>query len=332
MTARFLGLLATLLTVTAYADVEQEQDPGFAIAKTDRIYIDTSVRLPLFMWFLSDFNKEVRTSGFDIELVMTCESEQTGRRNHETRCRIDDASLQGIPMPAERGRLGPVLTEMRDKMVGSELVLQVRDDGKIRNLNLRDAFRDDRRHRRIRLMNENLRLVLQRTVAGLDLQLPKEPLEAGMTWGQGDTLLTSAPVTVGTLGSTRLVHQSREGEQGFINVRTEGEAMIAPAGIRGGTPSNFYDTRVVVDSVHEAATGRLSARAWTVVGNPTSSSAISEGFAGIPYVQNGLMVALKAHEKPELRETKEIESDSPQPSALQVSDSRGVDAERAPAL
>lgn len=328
MTAPLVGLLAALLTSPAVAEAASVSEAEPAIAASERIYIDTSVRLPLFMWFLSDFNREVRTSGFDIELVMTCKSERVTRRAHETRCRIDDASLQGIPMPSERGRLGPVVEEMREKMVGAELIMQVRNDGKIRNINLREAFRDGRRHRRIRLMNENLRLVLQRAVAGLDLQAPREPLQPGMTWGQGDTLLTGAPVTVGTLGSTSLVHQSREEEPGFVTVRTEGKAMIAPAGPLGGTPTNFFDTRVVVESVHHADSGLLSARAWTVVGQPTSSSALAEGFAGIPYVQNGRLVALKDNEVPELRESGERESDSKQPSALQVQSSEGLDSGR----
>ncbi|TVQ92570.1 MAG: hypothetical protein EA397_07105 [Deltaproteobacteria bacterium] len=321
-----LGLLTSLLASPSLALAgSPSAEEGFSIATQERIYIDSSVRLPLFMWFLSDFNREVRVTGFDIELVMTCTGESTNRRNTEVRCRIDDAALQGIPLPAERGRLGPVLEEMKDKMVGSVLVLQVRKDGKVRNVNLREAYRDGRQHRRIRLMNENLRLVLSRAIAGFDLQRPKGPLKPEMTWGQRDTLLTAAPVTVGTLGSTQIVHQSREGEGGYVLVRSDGEAMIAPAGIRGGEPRNFFEARIAVESVHEPETGRVSARAWTVVAEPTASSAIAEGFRGIPYVQNGRMVALKDHEVPELRKTEEIDPDGPQASALQVSDSQGPD-------
>ena len=312
-------ILLGLLTAPAHAAEPQPLMTG------ERVYVETSVQLPRFMWFLADFNRDVRVSGFDVELVMTCATSVPGKRTSEVQCKVDDAALRASPMTADRRNAQAVFEQMRDKLAGSTLVLAVRRDGRITNVGLRDAYTLDLRHRRIRQMNENLRLVAARAIAGLDLQRPKGALEDGAMWAQRQTMLTMAPSASGTLGSTELIYRAAPGPEGRLSVRGEGRAMIAPAsGMRAGGPADTFDTRLVSEAYLDPETGRIDSVAWTVIGVPTASSAIAEGFAGIPYVQKGRAVALRPGEIPELGPTGPIEPKGQQPSALQQDVSLGV--------
>lgn len=321
MRAILAGLaLALALPVAAHAD-----EGAFHLAEHERIYATASVQLPRYMWFLADFNRDIRVAGFEVELVMTCASEAVSRRRHEVTCLIDDAALRASPLRAEQGRAGKVLEQMRDKLDGATVVLQVRDNGLIKNVALRDAYRRGQRHRRIRQMNENLRLVVMRALAGLDLERPRKGYTEDEVWAQGDTLLTMAPSAVGTMGSTQIVHKSRALEDDLLPVTTAGKAMIAPAtSTRGGAPADTFDTRIEAEALVDPQTGGISSRAWKVIGTPTPSSAIAEGPAGLPYVQQGRVVALRDGDEIELGATGEVENPGKEPSAIQVGESLGV--------
>ena len=316
MIAAMTALLA-LLPAPARAE-------GNLLTTTDRMYVTSSVQLPRFMWFLSDFNREIRVSGFDVELVLACE-EIEARRTTEVRCLVEQAALRASPLAADVKWAPPVLTQMQEKLEGATVVLLVRADGRITNVNLRDAWTEDARHRRMRQMNENLRLVVARAVAGLDLQRPREPLADGVIWAQRQTLMTMAPSAFGTLGATEMILRATPGPDDLITVRAEGTAMIAPAStMNDGAPSDTYDTRVIAQAIVAPDSGRIQSVAWTVIGVPTASSAIAEGMAGIPYVQQGRAVGLAPGERGTVGETGVMAPKGPQPSVLQQNEPLGV--------
>ncbi len=289
--------------------------------EAQRLELGVDVQLPRFLWFVADFNEQARATAFQVHAVMDCLPERISRKRLEVACTIDDISLAAAPMPSEVGELEPVLTEMDRKLTGATLVLEVREDGRITNLALRQAQVRDQRNRRIRQMDENLRLILARLVAGLDLEQPRKGLQDGATWAQRQTLLTQAPSTLGTLGATELIHQVQRVEDGRIEVVSAGEAVIAPANAFTDAPADLFDTELAARA-WLTPEGRLRSRTWGVVGRPTPSSALADGTAGLPYTQRGVLRALEPGETPELAPTREI-APGQGPSAIQSETSWG---------
>lgn len=319
-----LALLGSLFVAPAAAEAgESVEVTSNPLATYNRVYVETSVQLPRFMWFLEDFNRDIRVSSFEVELDMMCEQIGETRRRTEVGCRIQQAAVRAAPLSGDQRLAPPVLDQMRDKLTGALVLFQVRRDGRITNVNLRDAFRQDQRHRRIRLMHENLRLVVMRAVAGLDFQRPKSGVVDGEIWSQRQSLLTMAPTAIGTLGATELVYRAEPGPEDLLTVRGEGTAMIVPADGRS-RPADLFDSRVVTQALVEPETGRISSVAWTVIGRPTPSSAIAEGPEGLPYIQRGRAVALRPGESATIGETGVIEPGGLQPTAIQQDRSLGV--------
>jgi len=274
-----------------------------------RLGMHTDVVLPELMWFASGYNKEARVREFSLWLVADCAAGRATRRRVEVSCELDDVGIQAMSLPQEVGLLEPILGEIDARLTGVTVQLQMRADGSLKNVDI-DGL--DRRNRRFGRINENLRLVLTRAFAGLDLPLPERNADTG--WVQSRSWLLSAPAAVGTAGIAQLAHKvvAREGSRVFV--ASAGRGLVVP---REG--ANKYDMRLESQATLDTESGTLVERTWRMAGGPTPSSSIAQGFEGYPYLQRGRIVALDAEDTWDVGATKEIPPTNSGLSALQQS-------------
>lgn len=301
--------MLTIVAMLSAAQAAPASDAGLAWdwSVEHRFFLESEVRLPYLMWFAKQFNEQARVSAFRVRVVADCVPGDPGRRVREVLCDIEDVSLTASGVAQEEGLLQPILEELDERLSGATVQLQVRDDGRLVNIDMEDL---DRRNRRVGRMNENLRLVVSRAFAGLDLPLP--PNADDPQWVQHDAWLMKAPAAQGSIGSARIVHNRGDDDGRLLQIVTGGRAIIVPA-----LTGNQYAARMTSEAWFDRHTGALTDRSWTVIAAPTPSSAIAEGTAGYPYLQVGHVVALAPDQSYPVGASEALPPLDEDPSAIQ---------------
>ena len=280
-----------------------------------RYYVETETQLPLLMWFVADRNKQARVAAFQVRTVLDCSAtDPMGKKGWYLDCLVADVSLRAAALEGDAGILPPILDEMDTKLTGATLKLRLKNDGRVVQMEIADQ---DHRNRRVAQMNENMRLLLARVVAGLDLQLPPKGVARDGVWAQYQNMLMQAPSTQGTSGSSEVVHGITKMEGPEVTIASSGRGMMSPGEETASGPVNMYDTRYEGVALFDTDSKMLKERLWTVIGEPTASSQIATGAAGILYGQRGLLQYLAADETVNVGESMETGLPGAAPTALQ---------------
>ena len=302
-----LSLFGLIFSPAAHA---VDTDLAWDWEQKHRWHMAVEVHLPVKMWFNAEFNTEVRAVAYQVRSVLDCAPGTPELRHvYEVYCTIEDIALIAAAHPGDAGLMLPVLQELDEVLTGAGLQLQVGDNGRLRNVDLEGVRRPNRR---LSERTENLRLVLARMVAGLDLHLPRPRKTEGDFWVQYRDVVLDSPSGTGTAGGVEVVHRASTREDGLIGIVTSGRALVMPVDIQG----NMYDTRYEAEGLFRPGQG-LVYRAWTTVGTPTASSPIALGGRGIDYLQKGEITALAPGEKPSVGETREVNPPDITQTALQ---------------
>ncbi len=303
-----LSLLGSLMSAPALA--ADAAGPVWDWSSEHRYFLETEVRLPLLMWFFREFNEQARVTAFRVRMVTTCRPEEVGKRRSEVLCTIEDVGLSASGLPQEQGLLQPILEELDERLSGAEVQLLVRSDGRLANIDLEGL---DRRYQRVGRMNENLRLIVTRAFAGLDLPLPEVHHDGVLhpQWVQTDSWLLRAPVATGNFGTAQVIHSTQDVDSRVMEIVTVGRGILVPGGGR-----NQYDVVLEGEATFDTRGGRMLDRSWSMMGVPTPSSAISEGTAGYPYLQIGRVTHLPNDQTVDVGVTEDL-GPIDGPSALQ---------------
>ncbi|MBT3221172.1 MAG: hypothetical protein HN348_18985 [Proteobacteria bacterium] len=268
-----------------------------------RYYIETETQLPLFMWFVADRNKQARVAAFQVRTVLDCvATDPMGKKGWYLDCLVDDVGLRAASLQGDTGLLPPILEEMDAKLTGATIKIRLKNDGRVVQMEMADQ---DQLNRRVSQMNENLRLVMARVVAGFDLQLPPKGVARDGAWAQYQNMLLQAPSTQGRTGASEVVHGISKAEGSKVSLASSGRGMISSGEETASGPLNMYDTRYEGVALFDVESGMLKERIWTVIGEPTASSQIATGAAGILYGQRGVLQYLAPNEMVEVGETVE---------------------------
>jgi hypothetical protein len=311
-----IALLTAALTLAPAARAEgPELSRRLPESGSERYYVDVEVHLPNPLMLYRELNRQARLVAYQAELVLDCAVVESSRRGWEVACRIEDISIVGATTLGDVGRMGEVLDEVDERLTGAVLQLDWRRDGRIANIDLEGL---DRRNRRLSQNAETLRLMLARAVAGFDLQLPRGGAAEDGVWGQMGGLLLAAPYRRGSQGSGEMVHRVRRAEAEAVVIETAGRGIVAPATDGATGPANLYDTALESVTRFDTVNGRIAQRRWTAVGTPTAGSAVTDGAAGVDYLQAGQITALGPEDPaPVLRPTGEASAPGAAPSAIQ---------------
>jgi len=247
--------------------------------------------------------KEARLIAYRLRTVYTCQLDQReSAHSWQIDCAIDDLAISGAGFRSEKGILQPVLEEMDRKLTGAHLQIVMRQDGRITNIDLEGVKTHNRRESR---MVEAMRIILSRSVAGFDLQLPRKGAAPDGVWGQYEGILLMAPTDHGSQGASEIAHVVRQVRGDKAIIESAGKAMIVPP--EQDQARNFFDTKLDSVAVFDTANGMLSERVWSARGTPTASSALATGGRGIEYLQAGKIRYLPPDAaRPDLGPTQEI--------------------------
>ncbi len=279
-------------------------------SQPQRYALETTIRLPEMMWLATRYNKQARVDAMDVRVVAQCgPGERATRKKFEVSCTLEDVGFSAEALPQEAGLVGEIVKEFDERMTGAAVQLQVRSDGRLINVDLEDV---ERRNQRFARINENLRLILSRVFSGLDLPLPREGQEDG--WIQHSSWIMRAPAVGGSAGTSTITHKVTALTATTLTVTSAGSGIIVPdPGI------NKYRARMVSETSFDRRQGRILDRTWTLLGGPTASSAVAQGFEGYPYMIQGRVVFLPDGQSWDVGESRELEQSSLGKSALQQS-------------
>jgi hypothetical protein len=288
--------LFTVMALSVPASAADGDTYAWDWSREHRFFLQSEVRLPLYMWIATPYNRQARITSFDLRLVTTCgDAEENTRRTVEVLCTLDDVAFSAAPFPPDEGLVQEIVTVLDEALTGATVQLQMHEDGRVTNIDLEGLVR---RTQRMAVINENLRLIVSRAFAGLDLQLPTED---GGAWPQYQSWLMRAPAIDGSSGASEIVHREVDRDAAFATITSAGRGLIVP-----GEGLNKFDARMTSEAAFDVRSGRLADRTWSVIGGPTASSFIALGTEGYPYVQQGRLVALSGQETWDLGESVEL--------------------------
>jgi len=276
-------MMPTLLLAALTRPASAADHLGWDWSRTHRFYVEVQVQLPSAEWIATQYNHEARISAYDLRLVTTCSNAQIESRHViQVSCTLDDVALSAAPLEQDVGLVQPILEQLDHALTGASVELQMRDDGRVNDIGLDAVSHVDERSG---FVNEDLRLIVSRAFAGLDLNLPDD--EAMQSWAQYRSWLMRTPSVDGSSAGIEIVNKIRTVQEGQTEIASVGRGTIVP-----GEGFDKYDTRLASDAVFDTRFGRISDRTWTVAAGPTSSSVIAQGAAGYAYLQQGHLVAL----------------------------------------
>ena len=264
-----------------------------------RYFMEAELLLPETVVLSQAENINVRVSEITMTLVTTCRLvPPPGKKSFELSCSVDDIRLVGAPVRADAGRLLPVLDQLDAAMLQAEIQVTMTRDGRVRTVSL-EGLED--RLRRLRMIEETMRLMVQRGFAGLDLRMPKKGDDEGRAWEDSSSLSLGFLTMMGTYGKGLVYHGVTEVDGDVVRIESQGGGVMMPGNDQtivtpdGSSVSRSRDSYEMVHrgvTLFDVAKGAVVERTYQVTGLPTSSSQIAEGAAGVSYVQNLRVLAL----------------------------------------
>ena len=318
MIPTMLAIAALSTAPTADAAQEREEAVLWDWTQPHRYAIETSIRLPELIWIGSRYNQQARVDSLQIRLLAQCMPGTRERRKvWEVNCILEEVGFSAEAYPSEVGVVQQIVTDIDERLTGARIQLQMREDGRVVNIDLEDL---ERRNRRFAWVNENLRLLLSRAFAGLDLPLPGKGEADG--WLQHQSWIMRAPAQQGSYGTSEITHKVTDVDATSFTITSTGRGMIVP-----GEGINKFDSRLVSSATFDPKNGRLLDRTWSLVGGPTASSLIAQGLEGYPYVVEGRLLALSEGQSWDVGESRELRQQEQGKSAIQQS-TMGVPLQR----
>ncbi|MFT7521998.1 MAG: hypothetical protein ACI9MC_004150 [Kiritimatiellia bacterium] len=276
-----------------------------------RWYIATEVQVPQFIWFRSTNNYEMRVQAFQVHTVLACSKDwKLSGRKYEVHCNIEDIGLTAVVFEKNYEHAQAILDEMDDKLTGANLQMQVKDNGRVTNIDLEGM--PVAKNRRERSNQETMRLLLSRLVVGYDMKLRKFNYLATGQWVENRSALLSMPSTCGggqsgadctggtlTPASGLIVHQLN-GYQGHLVVQTKGEGQIQ------GDGGQMYKAELSGVTIYDEEEGYMTERVWSLTAKATADAQATFGLGLVDYHHSGVLRLLNEGERVEIVDTTEV--------------------------
>lgn len=207
--------------IIVYAD-------DFARWDDTRWWVAAEMILPMGVTFARDLNQSFSSYAFQIQAVVACDKDhKLSKRRWEVSCEIEDVGLLATSLRrwrTERDRqlVADVLDEIDAKLTGLRIQLQTDFKGGVTNIDLEGL---ETRNERQRAIQETLRQVVGRVMAGFHLRIPDHAQRQGQ-WVEYNSALMQMPSLTASKGSTTLLHLV-SARQGMQIVQTVGEGTVA---------------------------------------------------------------------------------------------------------
>lgn len=263
-------------------DVDQER----------RYLIRSSVRFAELFPAQSRLNQNLRLVELQTTAVIRCRTEETvSKRLVELACTFEDLMFRGAAPEQDRNQgLVKVLDEWDKSLLDVTLGVEFSLDGRIRTLDIEGY---DARRNRFREIRENLRVLLMRTLAGLELQLPRKGDDRGRLWVQKDSQVFRLPSLVGSFGTARLNTAVVSTDGSVVTIDREGEGSIRSGETVGVDATqgadrarNTFIAQLKGTATFDVSTGELLTHDYAAKAEATASSVLATGVAAPLYIQS----------------------------------------------
>jgi hypothetical protein len=269
----------------------------FARWDDTRWYIATEVQLPATAlvrsgtatdstggasWFVANQNYEMRVAAYQVRAVLACGKDwKLSGRKYEVSCVIEDFGLQALVFERKYKHAQAILDEYDRKFTGARVQLQVKDNGRVTNIDLEDM--PDSRNARERRIEESMRQIMSRLVVGYDMKLRKANYLSSGQWVETRSALLSMPSSTLAPSSGLIVHQLN-GYKGHVVVQTKGEGqMVDDQGVT-------YKADITGVSIYDDDEGYMTERVWMLVARPTVSTGGNFDTGNTPsYTHSGVL-------------------------------------------
>lgn len=282
-----------------------------------RYYVETEVTAPSYLWLIASRNKQARVVSWQVRMILECSAvRDEGKAATAIDCAFADFAIKAAAMPGDQFNglneplLAPILGELDTNVSAATAHMVLRHDGRLVEFELRGLPSGNRRETQ---MNENERLLLMRSFAGFDHQLPKKGSAPKGVWMQAQSTLMAVPGAIGTFGGTETIHVVRAVDGDVVTIESAGKGTVEVNG-----DGVILSARLSGAAAFSTADGALLQRVWTVLGEPTAGSPGNEGTQGMMYFQRGRIDALGVGETRDVGATEEIgwPLQGPPPTAL----------------
>jgi hypothetical protein len=193
-----------------------------------RWFVESELMLPLGIPFAAERNESFLSYAFQVRAIVACEKEaRLSGSKWQVACSIEDIGIRAsshtrFRTAAGREMVQRVLDEIDAKITGIAVQMQVDKKGGITNIDLEGLQSDNVRERQIQ---ESLRQVLSRVMAGFHLRIPDHAQRDGQ-WVEANSELMDMPSLSASRGSTTLVHVVSAYGQDRL-VQTVGQGTVA---------------------------------------------------------------------------------------------------------
>jgi len=270
-----------------------------------RWFIATEVHLPLGTFWRADQNYVMRVQAYQIRTILACGKDwKLSGRKYEVSCAIEDIGLQAVVNESPKYKHAQaILNEMDAKLTSARVQLQVRDNGRVTNIDIEDMPKP--RNRRERDIQESIRQVLTRIVVGFDMKLRKSNFLSTGQWVENRSALLSIPSSTLSPASGLVVHQLN-GYKGHIVVQTKGEGQIMEISGSQQDQEINYTAKLNGVAIYDDDEGYMTERVWSMSAQRTASTYQEYGMTGGGYAHAGMLRMLGEEEKVDVGPTREV--------------------------
>jgi len=277
----------------------------FARWNGTRWFIATEVQLPGPQMWRADLNDEVRIGAYQVRAVLACDKEwKLFGRKYEVRCRIEDVGIQAASVDPKYKHTEKILQEFDAKLSGASVQLQVKDNGRVVNIDLEGV--PNPRNQRERQNAETLRQLLSRLVVGFDMKLRKANYLSTGQWVEYRSALLSMPSSTLTPASGTVVHQLN-GYNGHTVVQTKGQGQMMITGDNGdGSGDITFTLKLNGVSIYDDDEGFMTERVWSLAAERTAGSFDRWDAGAGAYAHSGVLRMLGEKERAPVGPTREV--------------------------
>jgi len=193
-----------------------------------RWFVEAELMLPFGTPFAAERNESFISYAFQLRAIVGCEKDaRLSGSKWEVGCKIEDLGIRATThnrsrSERDRAMVQRVLDEIDAKLTGVAVQMQVDKKGGVTNFDLEGIQSDNLRERQIQ---ESLRQVLSRVMAGFHLRIPDHAQRSGQ-WVEMNSELMDMPSLSASRGSTTLVHVVSPYKENQL-VQTVGEGSVA---------------------------------------------------------------------------------------------------------
>jgi len=252
-----------------------------------RYRVQAYVVAPRVLQFIAARNDTARAEEIALALELECTAQPPGKKTLKWRCIPHRSELGGVAWSGEQERLDAIFAEYKPMLDKATIVAEFTPTGRMKHVDLEGFPRDTDREK---LIQEYLRLLLQRVFASLELELPKSGEQPSGAWRQkGSPLSMRLPTRYGTAGGVRLNHEVVGQQDDLLLIQSIGRGTVTPGSALEAGSDQAVNLSVTGNAQFDPVRGVLVRNEVQVSGAlSVSASMASAGF----YISQVLLAEL----------------------------------------